>query len=179
VKERIRPIPGGEGWLNAPCKWYLADLARRSSVKAKLIHEVDGLRTFAVVLKMGDEISQALQTFAESERLSASHVTAIGALEKATVTFWVWESKDYEDIPVSEQVEVLSLNGDITLDEAGKPKLHLHTVLGRRDGSTVGGHLKTGHVRPTLEIIVTEAPAHLRRKHDLASRLPLISIEDG
>ena len=147
-------------------------------MKAKLIHEADGLRTFAVVLETGDEVNQSLQTFAERERLSASQVTAIGAFEKATVTFWVWESKDYEDIPVSEQVEVLSLNGDITLDETGKQKLHLHTVLGRRDGSTVGGHLKTGHVRPTLEIIVTEAPSHLRRKHDPASGLPLISIED-
>jgi predicted DNA-binding protein with PD1-like motif len=147
-------------------------------MKAKLIHEANGLRTFAVVLQIGDEISQSLQIFAESERLSAAQVTAIGAFEKATVTFWVWETRDYEDIPVNEQVEVLSLNGDITLDASGKPKLHLHTVLGRRDGSTMGGHLKTGHVRPTLEIIVTEAPAHLRRKHDPVSGLPLISVED-
>jgi predicted DNA-binding protein with PD1-like motif len=147
-------------------------------MKAKLIHEADGLRTFAVVLQIGDEISQSLQTVAESERLSAAQVTAIGAFEKAKVTFWVWETRDYEDISVNEQVEVLSLNGDITLDESGRPKLHLHTVLGRRDGSTIGGHLKTRHVRPTLEIIVTEAPVHLCRKHDLVSGLPLISIED-
>jgi uncharacterized protein len=146
-------------------------------MKAKLIHEAHGLRTFAVVLDNGDEISRSLQEFAESERLSAAQVTAIGAFEKATITFWVWETKAYEDIPVGEQVEVLSLNGDVTLDEHDKPKLHLHTVLGRRDGSTLGGHLKSGHVRPTLEVIVTEAPAHLRRKTDPVSRLPLIAIE--
>jgi predicted DNA-binding protein with PD1-like motif len=39
-------------------------------------------------------------------------------------------------------------------------------VLGLADGTTRGGHLMEGHVRPTLEITVTETPAHLvRHKH--------------
>lgn len=146
-------------------------------MRSKLLHDAQGLRTFAVVLATGDEIMGCLQRFAEAERLSAAQVTAIGAFSEAVVTFWDWETKAYEDIPVPEQVEVLSLNGDITLSEGDKPKLHLHTVLGRRDGSCVGGHLKSGTVRPTLEILVTEAPAHLRRKEDPASGLPLIRIE--
>lgn len=146
-------------------------------MKSKLINNVHDLRTFAIVLEAGDEVSGALQAFAEAERLSASQVTAIGAFEEALIAFFVWDTKSYEDIPVREQVEVLSLNGDITLDDGGKPKLHLHTVLGRRDGSTIGGHLKSGRVRPTLEIIVTESPAHLRRKVDPVSGLPLISID--
>jgi uncharacterized protein len=145
-------------------------------MKSKLLHDAKGLRTFAVVLASGDEISACLQGFAEAERLSAAQVTAIGAFSDAVVTFWDWETKAYEDIPVPDQVEVLSLNGDITLAEGGGPKLHLHTVLGRRDGSCVGGHLKTGTVRPTLEVIVTETPAHLRRREDPTSGLPLIDI---
>ena len=100
-----------------------------------------------MVLEIGDEISLSLQTFAESECLSAAQVTAI----KATVTFWVWETKDFEDIPVSEQVEVLSLNGNITLDESGKPRLHLHTVLGRCDGSLLAGILRRGTCAPHLK----------------------------
>jgi hypothetical protein len=31
-------------------------------------------------------------------------------------------------------------------------------------------------VRPTLEVIVTEAPAHLRREHDPATGLALIDL---
>jgi predicted DNA-binding protein with PD1-like motif len=147
-------------------------------MKSKLIHEAHGLRSFAVVLATGDEVSACLQRFAESNRLSASQVTAIGAFEKAVLTYWDWQTKEYQDIPVGEQVEVLSLNGDITLQESGTIKLHLHTVLGRRDGSAMGGHLKEAHVRPTLEVIVTEAPAHLRRKLDPVSGLALIAIEE-
>jgi predicted DNA-binding protein with PD1-like motif len=147
-------------------------------MKTKLIHETDGLRTFAVVLDLGDEVCACLERLASSERLSAAQVTAIGAFERATLAFWDWETKAYRDIPVNEQVEVLSLNGDITLDESGRPKLHLHTVLGRRDGSALGGHLKSARVRPTLEVIVTEAPAHLRRKEDPKTGLALIAIEE-
>jgi predicted DNA-binding protein with PD1-like motif len=83
------------------------------------------------------------------------------------------ESKQYEKIPVHEQVEVLSLLGDVTLSES-KPKVHLHAVLGRRDGSTRGGHLIKGLVRPTLEVVLTESPVHLRRKFDPEVGLALI-----
>lgn len=113
-----------------------------------------------------------------SEQLSAAQVTAIGAFKDAVLTYWDWDTKKNQDIPVREQVEVLSLNGDITLEDSDKIKLHLHTVLGRRDGSAMGGHLKEAHVRPTLEVIVTEAPAHLRREVDETTVLALIKIED-
>ncbi len=146
-------------------------------MKSKLIHEVHGLRTFAVVLDMGDEVSGSLQVFAEAEVLSAAKVTAIGAFESATLAFWDWDTKAYRDIPVREQVEVLSLSGDITLDSSGKPKLHLHTVLGRCDGSARGGHLKEAVVRPTLEVMVTESPEHLRRKEDPKTGLALIDSD--
>jgi len=36
------------------------------------------------------------------------------------------------------------------------------------------GHLIEGKVRPTLEVILTESPAHLRKRHDLESGLALI-----
>jgi uncharacterized protein len=88
--------------------------------------------------------------------LSAASVMAIGAFRQATLAFWDWESKQYEEIPVRDQVEVLSLSGDIALDQGGRPKLHLHAVLGRRDGSVVGGHLLKAIVRPTVEVVVTE-----------------------
>jgi predicted DNA-binding protein with PD1-like motif len=81
--------------------------------------------------------------------------------------------KKYKPIAIDEQVEVLSFIGDITLDQ-GRPKLHAHVVLGKADGTAHGGHLLEGHVRPTLEVIVTETPRHLRRRFDPASGIALI-----
>ncbi|MDJ0386957.1 DNA-binding protein [Roseomonas sp. E05] len=147
-------------------------------MKSKLIHEAHGQRTFAVVLSTGDEVRASLEAFATQNRLSAAQLTAIGAFRRATVRFFDWESKRYEPIPIEEQVEVVSLNGDIALDHDGKPKLHLHTVLARRDGSAMGGDLKEAQVRPTLEVIITESPAHLRRVEDAETGLALIRLDE-
>ncbi|HSS12337.1 MAG TPA: DUF296 domain-containing protein, partial [Rhizomicrobium sp.] len=82
--------------------------------------------------------------------------------------------KKYLNIPIDEQVEVITLAGDIVPDDKGKPSLHAHVVLGRRDGTTRGGHLVEGLVRPTLEVTVTELPAHLRRHKHLELGVALI-----
>ena len=78
-------------------------------------------------------------------------------------------------IVLDERLEVLSLVGDIALKD-GEPSLHAHVVVGSRDGSARRGHLLGARVRPTLEkVILTEPPAHLRRRHDPESGLALIS----
>ena len=143
-------------------------------MRSRKVYELDGLRILVAVLEAGDEVIDCLTRLARDERLAAAQVSAIGAFETATLAFFDWETKRYEKIPVQEQTEVLSLAGDISLDEQGGPKLHLHAVLGRRGGATVGGHLLQARVRPTLEVIVNELPAHLRRVHDARSGLALI-----
>ena len=146
----------------------------KSRMKTRCIHEANGQRTYVAVLEIGEEVMACMQAFAESEGLSAAQISAIGAFQDAILAFWDWDTKQYERIPVRDQVEVLSLDGDIALEQGGKPKLHLHAVLGRRDGSTVGGHLMEAHVRPTLEVLVTESPVHLRRRMDETTGLALI-----
>jgi predicted DNA-binding protein with PD1-like motif len=90
--------------------------------------------------------------------------------------YFDWQKKDYLKIPVREQVEVASLIGDIADDPEGKPVLHIHIVVGTRDGSAKAGHLGEGHVRPTLEVVVTESPAHLRKVRDTETGLALIRL---
>lgn len=141
-------------------------------MKSKLI-DGGAQKTWAVVFEAGDEAMGGLTRFAREQGLAASQITAIGAFREATLGYFDIGKKDYEKIPVREQVEVLSLIGDVALEQ-GAPKLHLHAVLGRRDGSTVGGHLLEAHVRPTLEVILTESPAHLHRRFDPSCGLALI-----
>jgi uncharacterized protein len=129
--------------------------------------------TFAVIFETGEEPVAGLTRFAEEQDLAASSFTAIGAFSEALLGYFDWEKKDYERIAVKEQVEVLGLLGDIAL-QGDKKKVHAHAVLGRRDGSAWGGHLLSARVRPTLEVIVTASPAHLRRIYDPESGLALI-----
>jgi predicted DNA-binding protein with PD1-like motif len=144
-------------------------------MQSKLLHEENGKRTFAVILQKGDEAMRCLQDFALKERLGGAQITAIGALSSAKLAYFDWESKRYQPIPVNEQVEVASLVGDVAVGPDGKPSVHAHAVLGRRDGTAMAGHLQEGHVRPTLEIIITESPVHLCKVKDAESGLALIS----
>lgn len=145
-------------------------------MKTKLLHEADGKRTYAVILATGDEIMSCLKSFATKERLGGAQITAIGALSQARLAYFDWETKAYQPIEVREQVEVASLLGDVAVGSDGTPSIHVHAVLGRRDGAALAGHLEEAHVRPTIEIIVTEMPAHLCKAKDAESGLALIKL---
>jgi predicted DNA-binding protein with PD1-like motif len=119
---------------------------------------------------------ETLRGFAREKQLAGSHFTAIGAFREATLGYFDWEKKDYRRIPVREQVEVLSLVGDVGRDEQGEPKLHAHVVVGKSDGTAHGGHLIEAVVRPTLEVILVESPRHLQRRHDPETGLALIRV---
>jgi hypothetical protein len=143
-------------------------------MKAKVLNESPE-RTFALVFDKGDEVVSTLERFAKEHGLTASRFSAIGALQSAVLGYFDWQRKDYDRIPVEDQVEVLSLNGDIALD-GEQPKVHAHAVLGRRDGSTVGGHVLEARVRPTLEVLLVESPGYLRKTCDRETGLALIDI---
>jgi predicted DNA-binding protein with PD1-like motif len=145
-------------------------------MRAKLLHDDGSQRTFAVVFDQGDEVTRALTEVAAKHRMSAASLTAIGAFESAVLGYFDWDLKDYRRIAVDEQVEVVSLVGNLVLQD-GEPKLHAHVVIGKSDGTAMGGHLLEGRVRPTLEVVIVESPLHLRRRHDQATGLALISIE--
>jgi predicted DNA-binding protein with PD1-like motif len=144
-------------------------------MKSKMIHDHDGEKTYALIFEKGDEVMSTLLDFAKARRLGASRLTAIGAFSDVTLGYFNWESKDYKKLPFREQVEVLSLIGDIALKES-EPSVHVHAVVGRSDGTTLGGHLVEAHVRPTLEVILVESPAHLRKEIDPETGLALIRL---
>ncbi len=150
------------------------DLALNVFMKSKIIH-AGAEKTWALIFETGDEVSESLKQFARKERLSASHFTAIGAFSDVIVGFFDLGKKDYKKIPITEQVEVLSLVGDIASHE-GEPKVHAHVIVGKSDGTAWGGHLIQAHVRPTLEVILTESPKHLHRKTDPNTGLALIDL---
>lgn len=133
-------------------------------------------KTFALIMDTGDEIVDVLKRFAAAEKLAGSSFKAIGALSYVKLGWFNWETKKYEvAVELNEQVELLSLIGDVAVAE-GKPQVHAHMVVGRRDGTAHGGHLMQAQVRPTCELILTESPEYLRKRFDPASGLALIKI---
>jgi predicted DNA-binding protein with PD1-like motif len=128
-----------------------------------------------LVFDTGDEVVATLTKFAKERHIGAAHFTAIGAFRDAGIGYFDINKKDYIRNQVDEQVEVVSLAGDIALDK-GEPTVHAHVVVAKRDGSTMGGHLLEAHVRPTLELVLEESKQELTRKFDRESGLALIDL---
>jgi uncharacterized protein len=127
-----------------------------------------------VILETGEEVASSLKRFAEENQLAASSFKAIGALSSAKVAWFNWNTKKYETAAeFKEQIEVLSLIGDVALAD-GRPVVHAHLIIGRRDGTAHGGHLLEAYVRPTLEVVLTESPQALRKVVDRESGIVLI-----
>lgn len=131
-------------------------------------------KTFVVVLDTGDEVSKSLKDFAKNEGLAGSSFKAIGALSQVELGWFNWETKRYQTaVKLEEQVELLSLIGDIAIKD-NEPQVHAHVVVGKRDGTAHGGHLVSATVRPTCEIVITENPQHLQKQIDSESGIALI-----
>lgn len=144
-------------------------------MKHELIHEKLDEKTWIIVLDEGDEVTHCLLDFSREKRLSGAHFTAIGAFQRAVLGYFEWEKREYRRNVFNRQLEVVSLIGDVALQN-GEPKIHMHAVLGSDNADALGGHLLEGHVRPTLEIVLTETPAHLRRQYDERAGTALIKL---
>lgn len=117
-------------------------------------------RIFVLIFNPGEEVITELSAFAIKEGVDLAEFNAIGGFEETTLGFYNLETGDFNEIPFHEgQVEVLSLSGEITRED-GKPRVHGHTVLGRPDGTTLGGHLLRGVVRPILIVNLQELAHH-------------------
>ena len=143
-------------------------------MKSRLVWEQSGERTFLVVLDAGDEAFAAITEFADKNRLGGASLSAIGAFARATVGWFDLRSKTYRPIEIDEQCEGLTLLGDIAVGDDARASVHMHAVLGLRDGSTRGGHFLKGIVRPTLEVTIVETPAQLRRRKQPGLGIALI-----
>jgi predicted DNA-binding protein with PD1-like motif len=144
-------------------------------MKSRVIGESS--RAFLLVFDRGDEVAATLTAFAASHDIGGARFTAIGACERATIAYWNASTKQYEHIEIEEQVEIVSLIGNIARDEDGKPRLHGHVAIGRRDGTLVGGHFIEGRVHPTLELFLDVLAAPIDRRKDEGTGLQLIVPE--
>jgi predicted DNA-binding protein with PD1-like motif len=152
-----RPIPTGK----AP------------SMQVKLLKDTPEEKTYVIVFLKGDEVLSGLTDFAAKYKVSDAHFTGIGAISSATTAWLDLSKKMYHPTVTNEQVEVLSLIGDIAAFN-GKPVVHMHAVLGHKDGHTTGGHVWELNVNPTVEVFLTADATPLNKRPDPASGLKLI-----
>jgi predicted DNA-binding protein with PD1-like motif len=143
--------------------------------KIRLLAESrNGEKSYALVLARGDEVLSALADFARTQHVVSGHFTGIGAVRDPEVAWFDPNRKEYQAMSLTEQMEVLTLAGDIALGVDGQPVVHAHVSLGRDDGNVWGGHLLRATTSPTLEVFVTTYSRPLHKRLDPETGLQLI-----
>ena len=118
------PVPTGYT-LPGP----VTDRGRAPGLQSRVVAEnPGGEKTFAVIFAKGDEILSGLTEFAEREKLTAGYFTAIGALQGARIGWFDADRKAFRDIPIDQQVEMISLIGNVGLVN-GAPAIHAHGAV--------------------------------------------------
>lgn len=135
--------------------------------------KANSAREFLLILDKDEDLQPALLAFVRENRIGAASFYAIGAFRHAAIAYWNAVTQVYEEIAFDEQVEVVSLIGNLAPSLEGT-KMHAHVVLGKRDGSTVAGHFLRAIVFPTLEVFLTERAVRVERKKDPATGLWLL-----
>ena len=130
--------------------------------------------TWVIVLDTDEEIVESLTSFARERQILGDSIRAIGAFSSVRLAYFEWDTKQYRtSVDLSEQVELVSLNGDIA-ERDGEPQLHAHAAVALADGRVLGGHVQSATVRPTCEVILTATPEPIRKRIDPESGLALI-----
>lgn len=127
----------------------------------------------------GELVAESLLGWLKANEIGYATMTGIGAVSGATVSYWNAETHQYETHELREQLEVVSLIGNVTVKE-GAPFTHIHVTLGRRDLSIVGGHFNDATVHPNLEIWLQRESETVERLLDESSGIFLMHLpEDG
>lgn len=148
-------------------------IGKAPGMKVRLLSNNGGVKNYAIVLAKGDEVMSGLSDFARQNKVAAASFTAIGAFGNATVAWFDDNRKEFKLNPIRQQVELVSMIGDIALS-GEQPAVHTHVAVALPDGTVKGGHLIEGYVFPTLELFLTVYPTALHKEPDDTTGLKLI-----
>ncbi len=138
----------------------------------KVIHAHEGFYTLN--FERGDEVMTGLAAFAQENGIRAAHLGGLGAAAHLVLAYYNLDTKEYERQVLDENVEILSLQGNIGVKESGETVVHLHGTFGRRDLSVFGGHVFELVISGAGEVHLASFPGTVNRAYDEATGLTLM-----
>jgi len=125
----------------------------------------------------GDDVLKSIERVALEHKVKSGQITLIGAVSRAKLGYFDIESGKYKDFLIERNLEVVSGIGNISRLEDESVVVHAHLVVSDEDGRCWGGHLMEGcEVSVTIELVILETNADLRRAKDAITGLNLLDI---
>ena len=140
-------------------------------MRYKMIDE----HTYVVILALDEEVVEKLGTFLEEESIDNACFSGIGALKKAELAHYRVDTKRYSSRVFEEALELADLSGNAFLFD-GKPLVHAHATLADANFTAIAGHLVSGVISSTAEILVKKLDSKFQKKHSPAIGLKLLNI---
>ncbi|HOP27332.1 MAG TPA: DNA-binding protein [Candidatus Sabulitectum sp.] len=110
----------------------------------------------------GEDLMGSLTGWLEEQCIqSAAILGGIGMLSNMEIGRY--DGREYSKITEEESCEILSLQGSVSMKE-GKPFVHLHVSFANHDFHAIGGHLFSGTVSMTIELVLAPMSPGLVRK---------------
>jgi uncharacterized protein len=130
-----------------------------------------------VRLESGDAVVESVTRLLAAEGIGFAVVSGLGAVSHVRLAYLDVDRREYEAHEIAEQLEVVSLTGNAALRD-GKPFLHLHATLGRRDLSLFGGHLQEMIANPTVEVWLQPEAEAVRRVFDESIGMAIMQLPE-
>src|SRR5512144_2084331 len=126
-------------------------------------------------LDTDDEIFGTITRFVGERAIDTATVSGIGAVHHVVLGYFDRSTREYVRHSIEEDVEIVSLAGNITLKE-GKPFPHLHVIVSGREFQAKAGHLFEGKVGATCEVVITPLVGYVQRIKDDSTGLFLLDL---
>jgi predicted DNA-binding protein with PD1-like motif len=130
---------------------------------------------FLLRIETGEEILPSVLEFARAHSIEAGVLSGLGAAYGVVLGYFDRRARDYVRMKVEEEVEIVSMQGNLALKE-GQPYAHVHVTVSGRDFRALAGHLFEGRAGATCEVLVTPFPGTVRRIKDDRTGLFLLDL---
>ena len=123
-------------------------------------------RDYYIRLDRKEEVMSSLILFCEKENIQTAHFNGIGACDRVICQTLNLETHKFASHEKTGMLEMLSLVGNMAVDDNNELSLHAHATFSYVENEEVklfGGHLKEAYICYTGEIILTPSDEKIIR----------------
>ena len=131
---------------------------------------------WVIRLETGESVLDKIVELCEKEGIAAGSLSGIGAVTSARLGYYNQETGKYTEKDFDQELEVISLTGNISRKSDGSLFPHIHCILSDKDMSVFGGHLFQGFVGLTLEIYLFTVSGEIHRAARPGHSLELLDL---
>jgi predicted DNA-binding protein with PD1-like motif len=133
--------------------------------------------SYLVRLEKGEEVVENLTSFVREQGIKAGMVSGIGAAADITLGYFDPATREYHKETLPGSYEVANISGNVSVLD-GEEMLHLHATIADTKHNAKAGHIFSGRVSVTLEVVILPFPGVAERKMDESIGLNLLDLAE-